>query len=276
MRPSVLGLTVADTLFHLYVVAEISAQKRPDGVDCALLGAATYHCRGRRDGWGAAETTAVTIRFEVADRWRHQVPLDVMHCDPDRSIVDRSNCHFIGTSAVGNPSFVDALAEHGVRLSVWELPYLDPSRRTSPRPVTRAILSARPDASPRRSRRHRRPTAGCVLWSTSRTRTRWPGGRARTRSSSRRSRGVQRPTPPRTAGRRPTSTTLGGARAQPLPTAVQRGGQRRHPALHGRRPPVWGRSGWAGSQRYPGHGAATPSPRSPACSRRSGADRPMR
>ncbi|MEO5744176.1 MAG: glycoside hydrolase family 31 protein, partial [Terracoccus sp.] len=67
--------------------------------------------------------------LEVAARMREQrVPLDVLHLDPDWLVVDRLNTDFIwNTERFGDrKQFVHDLAEHGIRLSVWELPYLDP------------------------------------------------------------------------------------------------------------------------------------------------------
>ncbi|MFF7656605.1 glycoside hydrolase family 31 protein [Streptomyces sp. NPDC007983] len=60
---------------------------------------------------------------------RHDVPCDVLHLDPDWLIVDRLNCDFIwNTDRFGDrKEFVAALERLGIRLSVWELPYLDPA-----------------------------------------------------------------------------------------------------------------------------------------------------
>lgn len=128
-RPSVLGLTVADSAFDLYVVAEGSAKERLTAYTALTgrgdvpplwafgywMGRCRYHSRDEMLG------VVETMR-------EHRVPLDVMHCDPDWLVVDRLNCDFVwNETRFGNrTAFVDALAEHGVRLSVWELPYLDP------------------------------------------------------------------------------------------------------------------------------------------------------
>ncbi len=128
-RPSVLGLTVADTSFDLYVVAEDSAKERLTAYT-ALTGRGDVPPLWAFGYWmGRCRYHSRDEMLEVVETMReHQVPLDVMHCDPDWLIVDRLNCDFIwNETRFGNrKAFVDALAEHGVRLSVWELPYLDP------------------------------------------------------------------------------------------------------------------------------------------------------
>lgn len=67
--------------------------------------------------------------LDVARSMRaRQVPCDVLHLDPDWLVTDRLNTDFIwNTDRFGDRAeFVAALREEGCRLSVWELPYLDP------------------------------------------------------------------------------------------------------------------------------------------------------
>ncbi|QUH04028.1 DUF4968 domain-containing protein [Saccharopolyspora erythraea] len=67
---------------------------------------------------------------EVGRRMRElDVPVDILHLDPDWLIVDRLNCDFLwNTDRFGDrKEFVAGLQELGIRLSVWELPYLDPA-----------------------------------------------------------------------------------------------------------------------------------------------------
>lgn len=59
----------------------------------------------------------------------HDVPCDLLHLDPDWLVVDRLNCDFIwNTDRFGDrKEFLATLDRLGLRLSVWELPYLDPA-----------------------------------------------------------------------------------------------------------------------------------------------------
>lgn len=58
----------------------------------------------------------------------HQVPCDVMHLDPDWLERDLLNCDFDWSEAkLGDAGdLVEILARNGFNLSLWELPYLDP------------------------------------------------------------------------------------------------------------------------------------------------------
>ncbi len=92
---------------------------RPPPVPDWALGFWLGRCRYR----SAAEMLAVADRLQAEG-----VPADVLHCDPDWLRVDRLNCDFDwNTDRFGEPEdFVAALAQRGLRLSLWELPYLDP------------------------------------------------------------------------------------------------------------------------------------------------------
>src|SRR5690625_3948983 len=68
--------------------------------------------------------------LEVADRMRtEQVPCDVLHLDPDWLVTDRLNTDFIwNTDRFGDRAeFLAELRAQSLRLSVWEVPYLDPA-----------------------------------------------------------------------------------------------------------------------------------------------------
>jgi alpha-D-xyloside xylohydrolase len=128
-RPSVLGLTVADEVLDLYVVGGGSPKQRlrtytdltgrgavpPLWAFGYWMGRCRYHSRAE------LEDVAAGMR-------EHEVPCDVLHLDPDWLVVDRLNTDFIwNTSRFGErAALVRALEDHQVRLSVWELPYLDP------------------------------------------------------------------------------------------------------------------------------------------------------
>ncbi len=256
-RPSVLSLDVADEALDLYVTVSPSPVQR-------LADYTTLTGRGQRPPlwafgyWmGRCRYHSAEEMLDVADQMRsHRVPLDVLHLDPDWLVVDRLNTDFIwNTERFGDPAeFVRALDERKVKLSVWEVPYIDP-------------------ASPRHAEAADR---GHLLGTTS-------GELARLRGT---------PTPDG-RDRSLVDVTSAGARRwwQDLHTelldagvavfktdfgegcpddAAPRDGTPPH-HLHnlyplkynatvseaiaehtGRAPLVWGRSGWAGSHRYPG------------------------
>lgn len=128
--PDALTLHVRDTTLDLFLVAHRDPAERlrrytaltgraPAVPDWSLgfwLGRCRYH--------SAAEMLAVADRLRAED-----IPADVLHCDPDWLRVDRLNCDFDwNTDRFGDPgSFVAELAQRGLRLSLWELPYLDPA-----------------------------------------------------------------------------------------------------------------------------------------------------
>ncbi|KRE60959.1 TIM-barrel domain-containing protein [Nostocoides sp. Soil756] len=256
-RPSVLGLTVADDALDLYVVAGPSPKDRlttytaltgraevpPLWAFGYWMGRCRYHDREEMLG------VARTMR-------RHAVPLDVLHLDPDWLVVDRLNCDFIwNEERFGNRrDFVEALEEESVRLSVWELPYLDPASPRFAEAEEKGFLVRRTDGT---------------LAAIQKTPT--PDGRMRAL--------VDFTNPEAAAwwqamheaflddGVAVFKTDFGEA----LPDdAALHDGTPAHQAHNlyplrynatvsdairrytGRAPLVWGRSGWAGSQRYPG------------------------
>ncbi len=128
--PDALQLAVADASLDLFLVAHPDPRERlrrytaltgraPEPPDWSL-GFWLGRCRYR----SAAEMLAVADRLVAED-----LPAEVLHCDPDWLRVDRLNCDFDwNTDRFGDPAeFVAALGERGLRLSLWELPYLDPA-----------------------------------------------------------------------------------------------------------------------------------------------------
>lgn len=133
VRPSVLSLDVADEALDLYLFSGSEPADR-------LRSYTTITGRGDRPPLWAFGYWMGRCRYRsnhemlaIADEMRmHEIPLDVLHVDPDWLVVDRLNTDFIwNTDRFGAlDQFVADLAERDTRLSVWEVPYLDP---TSPR-----------------------------------------------------------------------------------------------------------------------------------------------
>lgn len=129
-RPSVLSLTVADEALDLYLFAGDTPAER-------LASYTTLTGRsGRPPLWafgywmGRCRYHSAAEMLDIAETMRaHAVPADVLHLDPDWLIVDRLNTDFLwNTDRFGDrAAFVADLAERGFRLSVWELPYVDPA-----------------------------------------------------------------------------------------------------------------------------------------------------
>lgn len=128
-RPSVLSLSAPDDMLDAYLVVGPSPSRRLASYT-ALTG------RGYVPGpwafglWmGRCRYQNAEQMLEVARTMReHAVPCDVLHCDPDWLILDRLNADFLwNTERFGDRAeFIKLLAAEGVRLSLWELPYLDP------------------------------------------------------------------------------------------------------------------------------------------------------
>lgn len=256
-RPAVLGMSVVDDALDLYVVVAPELEKRLSGLT-ALTGRSPVPPLWAFGYWmGRCRYHSSTEMLEVADTMRaHAVPCDMLHVDPDWLVVDRLNCDFIwNTARFGERAvFVEELAARGFRLSVWELPYLDP-------------------ASPRHAEAE---AAGYLVRSTDGslatiTKTPTPDGRPRALVD------FTNPAAKRwwqdlhrdflADGVAVFKTDFGEALPDNVALADGTPAQHAHnlyPLRYnqavseviadatGRAPLVWGRSGWAGSQRYPG------------------------
>ena len=128
-RPSVLSLTANDDAIDLYVIAGGDPKERLRAYT-ALTGRAYVPPLWAFGYWmGRCRYHSNTEMLDIATTMRqHEVPCDVLHLDPDWLIVDRLNCDFYwNTDRFGDRrQFIVDLAERGIRLSLWELPYLDP------------------------------------------------------------------------------------------------------------------------------------------------------
>lgn len=128
-RPSVLGLTAADDVLDLYVIVSDAPDERLTAYT-SLTGRAGVPPLWAFGYWmGRCRYHSREQMLDVGERMRrHDVPCDVLHLDPDWLVVDWLNCDFIwNTERFGDHRrFIQELSGLGLRLSVWELPYLDP------------------------------------------------------------------------------------------------------------------------------------------------------
>lgn len=257
-RPSVLGLTVADESIDLFVTVSGDPKVRlsdhtaltgraplpPLWAFGYWMGRCRYHSREEM------ETVARGMRD-------HAVPCDVLHLDPDWLVVDRLNTDFVwNTDRFGDRrELVAALEKLGCRLSVWELPYLDPASPRYAEAEAAGYLVQRPDGS----------TAAHVRGTPT------PDGRHRAlvdfTNPAARAWWQEMHEPFLDDGVAVFKTDFG--EGLPDDVALADGTPANHahnlyPLRYngavsdviarrtGRNPLVWGRSGWAGSQRYPG------------------------
>ncbi|WP_185749220.1 glycoside hydrolase family 31 protein [Humibacillus xanthopallidus] len=148
--PSVLSLGLDDSAIDLYVFAGADPRARLTAYT-ALTGRATAPQPWAFGYWmGRCRYHSSEEMLEVGRSAReHGVPMDVLHLDPDWLVVDRLNTDFIwNTSRFGQrKQFVEDLAELGLRLSVWELPYLDPASPIFEEAERQGYLVRRTDGS---------------------------------------------------------------------------------------------------------------------------------
>lgn len=255
--PSVLALTNDDEAIDCYVIVGDTAADRLSTYTeltgrgpCPPVWAFGYWM-GRCRYHSSAEMVAV-----ADDMRERQVPCDVLHLDPDWLVVDRLNTDFIwNESRFGNRAeFVSDLAQRGMRLSMWEVPYLDPA---SPRYAeaeaagylvkTTSGEVAKLRGTPTPDGRHR----ALIDFSNPDARSWWQGmhhdflddGVAVFKTDF----GEGLPDDAALADATPAN------HAHNLYTLKYNGSVSDGLAEHlDRSPLVWGRSGWAGSHRYPG------------------------
>lgn len=256
-RPSVLSLGIEDGAIDLYVFAGPDPGARLTNYT-DLTGRADVPPPWAFGYWmGRCRYHSSEEMLEVAQSTRrHQVPMDVLHLDPDWLVVDRLNTDFIwNTDRFGDrKQFVEDLADLGLRLSVWELPYLDPASPLFDEAEREGYLVRRTDGT----------LAGIVKTPT-------PDGRMRALID------FTNPTAKRWWQEKHRAFLDDGVavfktdfgEALPDDVALYDGtpanqAHNLYPLRYnaavsdaireftGRAPLVWGRSGWAGSHRYPG------------------------
>ncbi len=259
-RPNVLQVDVDDEALDLYLVAGPSIAERLTSYT-ALTGRAPVPPLWAFGYWmGRCRYHSREEVEQVARGMRsHQVPCDVLHLDPDWLVLDRLNTDFVwNTDRFGErKDLVTALEDHQLRLSVWELPYLDPASpryaeaeaagylaRTADGSV--AILTGTPTPDGR--------ARGLLDFTNAAARAWWQGmhqgflddGVAVFKTDF----GEGLPD-----GTAPADGTPGNHAHNLYP--LRYNGAVSEAIAHGtgRNPLVWGRSGWAGSQRYPGQWA---------------------
>ncbi|HIZ35464.1 MAG TPA: glycoside hydrolase family 31 protein [Candidatus Ruania gallistercoris] len=256
-RPSVLSLQVPGEEIDLVLTAGPDPRDRLREYT-EITGRATIPPLWAFGYWmGRCRYHSAEEMLEVARSMRsHQVPCDVLHLDPDWLVTDRLNTDFIwNTDRFGDQvEFVAALAEQGCRLSVWELPYLDPH---SPRYAeaaeagylvrTAAGEIAEVTGTPTPDGRHR-----ALIDFTNPAARRWwqrlhedflDDGVAVFKTDF----GEGLPDDAALADGTPA------VHAHNLyPLLYNRAVSEHIGTYTGRAPLVWGRSGWAGSHRYPG------------------------
>ncbi|MER7070833.1 TIM-barrel domain-containing protein [Terrabacter sp. NPDC000476] len=149
-RPSVLSLGVAGEAVDLYVMTGSDPAARLSAYT-ALTGRPDVPAPWAFGYWmGRCRYHSSAEMLEVARTMReHEVPADVLHLDPDWLVVDRLNTDFIwNTGRFGDRrQFVTDLADEGFRLSVWELPYLDPASPVFEHAEREGYLVRRTDGS---------------------------------------------------------------------------------------------------------------------------------
>ncbi|WP_246958071.1 TIM-barrel domain-containing protein [Brachybacterium sp. Marseille-Q7125] len=255
--PSVLSLTNDDDAIDLYLVLGDSIPSRltrytqltgrgpqpPLWAFGYWMGRCRYHSRAEM--------------LDVAEQMRtEQIPCDVLHLDPDWLVTDRLNTDFIwNAERFGDRAeFIAALREYSLRLSVWEVPYIDPASplypdaeakgylvRTASGEVAHLQGTPTPDGRPRALVDLTDP--GARAWWQGLHRAFLDDGVAVFKTDF--GEGL-----PDDAALADGTPPVHAHNLFPLRynAAISDGIGR----YTGRSPLVWGRSGWAGSHRYPG------------------------
>lgn len=256
-RPSVLEIALDDNGMDLVLFSAPTLKDRIHDY-AALTGAARQPELFAFGYWvGRCRFHSRSEMLTVADRMRQlHVPLDVLHLDPDWLIVDRLNTDYIWNEDRfgGRKEFIDALRDRKIRLSMWELPYLDPASplfdaaaegghllRTADGAIAELQGTPTPDGRMRGLFDYTRPET--VDWLTEKNRPFFEDGLAVIKTD------FGEGCPPDAV---PADGTPGNYIHNLFPLKYNGAVYEISERLATGRPMVWGRSGWAGSHRYPG------------------------
>lgn len=257
VRPSVLGLALDDGAIDLILFTRPTVKERLFDYT-ALTGRAERPPLWAFGYWmGRCRYHSAAEMLQVGRRMRQEgVPADVLHLDPDWLVVDRLNTDFIWNEERFGPrrAFIEDLRALGLRLSMWELPYLDPASPLFEEAAEGGHLLRRADGelavvegTPTPDGRFR------ALYDVTRPQTRawikdherpfFDDGLAVIKTDF----GEGCPPGALAADGTPPNYihNLYPLKYNGMISDIVR-------ELTGRAPLVWGRSGWAGSQRYPG------------------------